>query len=74
MQIQKEEPLSPTLHRAFVQFLECTPPERLSRHIRTMFLESLRDRQDIPSSQFNHTVDDLLNLFDLLDRVEDEKK
>lgn len=59
--------LSPTLKKAFIEFLEYTPPERLRRNLRNMLLYYIIYEQEALPIEMEDLLCDLLNLFRLLD-------
>ncbi|HEY9044572.1 MAG TPA: hypothetical protein VIN08_01690 [Ohtaekwangia sp.] len=66
--------LSPELVRAFHRCMLYAPPERLSRCLRTMFIEYIAHNRDFLPPDFDGWVDDLSLLFGLLDIAIKETK
>lgn len=69
MQTQTESPehLPPPLEEAFLQFLDTTHPGELRQKLLTILFEYLIDRYDNLPENFNATLEDLYNLFILLE-------
>lgn len=69
MQTPTETPqhLPPPLEEAFLQFLGTTHPSELRQNLLGILFEYLIDRYDDLPENFNATLEDLYNLFILLD-------
>ena len=65
--------LSPSLKKAFIEFLEYTPAHRLNRKLRNMMVYYLISEQDGIPLDMNDLLYDLLNLFSLLDKVAEQQ-
>jgi hypothetical protein len=55
-------------------FVNTTDADRLSHAVRAMFIEYLRNRYDSLPLDFHKSLDDVSNLFDLLDKIVQEQK
>jgi hypothetical protein len=66
--------LSPKLQASYLQFLNTTPPDRLSHDLRDLFIQYMIHHHDDLPNDFHHTLEDLNNLFRLLDRAMIETK
>lgn len=64
--------LSPSLRKAFTEFLEYTPAQRLNRNLRNMLLLYIHYEQQALPVEMDDLLCDMLNLFRLLDAVEGE--
>lgn len=69
-----EKPLPKNIEEAFKSFLNHTPPERLSRTIRTLLMEYLVHQHEFLPTNFHCYLDDLSSLFTLLDNLNAETK
>lgn len=65
-------PISDDLLKAFEYFMNTTPPERLSRIVREMFMDYLIHHHEMLPVDFENWVMDLTHLFDLLEKVSAE--
>lgn len=72
--LAEESHLPPRIENAFKLFLKRTPPERLNRTVRTLFIEYLSHQHDFLPPDFHLYLDDLSNLFILLDKIDCETK
>jgi hypothetical protein len=61
------EQLPPPLQEAFLQFLGTTNPSELRQHLTGILFEYMIDRHDNLPENFNNTLEDLYNLFILLE-------
>lgn len=62
------------LAKAFHHFMLYTPPDRLSRCLRTLLIEYIAHNKDFLSAEFDRWMDDLTLLFDLLDKAGKETR
>jgi len=69
-----ESHLPPPIENAFKLFLKRTPPERLNRTVRTLLMEYLVHKHDFLPPDFHCHIDDLSNLFNLLDELTPQAK
>jgi len=69
-----DKPLPPKIEDALKVFLKRTPPERLSRTVRTLLMEYLLNKHDFLPPDFHIYLDDLANLFALCDQLDTETK
>jgi hypothetical protein len=69
MQTPTESPqqLPPPLQEAFLQFLGTTNPSELRQHLTGILFEYIIDRYDDLPENFNATLEDIYNLFILLE-------
>jgi hypothetical protein len=70
----KKHELTPELKEAYLQFLQSTPPSRLSRGLRHIFLDYLVYHHQWLPLDFHEILLDLNKLFDLLDHAARETK
>lgn len=57
------------LNRATKQFIESSPPLRLSKHLRRILLDYMISQKDCLPVDFEIYLADLSNLFDFLDCI-----
>jgi hypothetical protein len=66
-QTESHQHLPPPLQEAFLQFLGTTNPSELRQHLMGILFEYLIARYDDLPENFNTTLEDLYNLFILLE-------
>lgn len=67
-----EVKISPALKKAFADFLEYTPAQRLSRNLRDMLVYYILSEKDGVPPDIEDLLCDLLQLFHLLDIADEE--
>jgi hypothetical protein len=55
--------------KALERFIDLAQPERVSKTLRTLLVEYLVNKSDLLPLDFDYMIEDVRNLFELLDRL-----
>jgi len=72
--MSKDKGLSKELADKMRYFIQDTSPARVSRNLRIVFFDYLRNQQEGLPMEFDQILNDMQNLFELLDVAAKEKK